>query len=287
MSTFLAVDVETANSDISSICQIGAVLFRDGEPVEEYATLVNPETHFDGLNIEIHGIEPEMVNDAPLFPTAFGALTDWFRSHTVVSHGSFDRVAFNRACERYNQVFEVAGWLDSMKVVRRTWDQFAYKGYGLGKLCAHFGIEFEHHDALEDARAAGIILCRALDESGLSFDDLVVRASQPISGRTWAETIKMDGNPDGPLFGEEIVFTGELSIPRSEAAKLAAQAGCKVHPTVTKRTTMLVLGTQDLTKLAEGRKRSSKERKAITYAEKGFRIQFINEDDFFLLMNDS
>jgi DNA polymerase III epsilon subunit-like protein len=59
-----------------------------------------------------------------------------------------------------------ARWLDSQTVVRRTWTQFARKGYSLANLAQHLGIEFQHHDALEDAIATARILRRVLADSG-------------------------------------------------------------------------------------------------------------------------
>lgn len=53
---FIALDFETANADLSSICQVGLVAFRDGKVADTYTTLVDPEDHFDSMNISIHGI---------------------------------------------------------------------------------------------------------------------------------------------------------------------------------------------------------------------------------------
>ena len=41
--TFNAIDVETANADRASICQIGIVYVRDGEIRDQWRTLANPE----------------------------------------------------------------------------------------------------------------------------------------------------------------------------------------------------------------------------------------------------
>ena len=46
--------------------------------------------------------------------------------------------------------------MDSAKVSRRWWTQYAKRGYGLKNIASDLGIEFNHHDALEDARATAI-----------------------------------------------------------------------------------------------------------------------------------
>jgi DNA polymerase-3 subunit epsilon len=76
-----------------------------------------------------------------------------------------------------------------------------------------------------------------------------------------------------------VVFTGVLSRPRIEAAELAAGAGCRVAENVTKETTILVVGNQDLQRLA-GQKKSSKHRRAEALIGQGHEIRIVGEDDF-------
>jgi len=99
-------------------------------------------------------------------------------------------------------------------------------------------------------------------------------------------SVKREGNPDGQLFGETMVFTGSLSIPRSEAADLAAQVGCNVGQGVTKKTTLLVVGDQDISTLG-GKNKSSKHIKAEELIKKGQRLRIITESDFKQLVAQS
>ena len=62
MLTFNSIDVETANADRASICQIGIVHIRDGQIEDQWQTLVNPEDWFDPWNISIHGIDESAVS---------------------------------------------------------------------------------------------------------------------------------------------------------------------------------------------------------------------------------
>ena len=83
-----------------------------------------------------------------------------------------------------------------------------------------------------------MILIKAMRETGMGLDEWLIRASQPLAG-AGSDKIVRDGNPDGALFGEIAVFTGALSMPRREAADLAAEAGCEVDAGVTKTTNRL------------------------------------------------
>jgi DNA polymerase-3 subunit epsilon len=68
-------------------------------------------------------------------------------------------------------------------------------------------------------------------------------------------------------------------MPRHEAADAAADAGCEVTTSVTKHTTLLVVGNQDVRKLAD-QERSSKHRKAEELINEGQKIRIISESDF-------
>lgn len=285
---FVAIDVETANADMASICQIGLVKYVNGVVADEWKSYVDPEDYFDGINVSIHGIDESTVKGAPKFPE----LADLLRSYVVetvsVCHTHFDRVAIDQAAQRYNIIAPKCTWLDSARVARRAWKECAWKGYGLYDVCRMLGHEFKHHDALEDAKAAAHILLAASDKTGLDIDSWLKRIQQPIdptARSSSASAIKRDGNPEGPLYGEVAVFTGSLSIPRREAANIAADAGCKVAPSVTKSTSLLVVGDQDIRRLV-GHKKSSKHRKAEDLISKGQPIRILRETDFRILVSE-
>jgi DNA polymerase-3 subunit epsilon len=281
---FIAIDFETANPDLSSICQIGTVTFEDGKASEKWQTLINPEDFFYPSNISIHGIDEKMVQNAPTFPQIFDTLCNLLSGQVVVCHTHFDRAALSRVVDKYQLSQINCTWLDTAKVARRAWKQFTQRGYGLKNIAEMLGIEFQHHNAEEDAWAAGEILLRAISETGLNLEDWLIRVKGPICSKT---TEKMDRNvdPEGQLSGEVMVFTGALSIPRREAADLAVKFGCEVANSVNKNTTILVVGDQDINRLA-GHKKSSKHRKTEDFISKGKAIKILKESDFFMLIED-
>ena len=274
---FVAVDVETANADLSSICQIGIASFRNGELAESWVSLVDPEDYFSAINVSVHGIDNYQVKGAPTWNGVFPQVASRLQGKITVCHTPFDRAALARACERYCLAGCECTWLDSARVARRAWPEFSRSGYGLSNIAAHFAVDYKAHDALEDARCAGLLLLKAISETGLSLEEWLVRVEKPI-GET-GHGHRRDGNPDGELSGQTLVFTGSLSIPRYEAADLAAAAGCRVDDGVTKHTTMLVVGDQDLRMLA-GHEKSAKHLKAEQLISKGQPIRILGESDF-------
>ena len=272
---FVAIDVETANPDLASICQIGIVAFENGCPAQSWESLVNPEDYFDGMNVSIHGIDERTVEGAPVLPQVVDMVRSLVVGSVLASHTCFDRVAVAQVLDKYSlEQFDCA-WLDTAKVVRRAWPELSQRGYGLESVARKLGIEFTHHNAVEDARAAGEILVRAIRETGISLSEWIDRVKKPIS----PSHIAMGGNPEGPLYGEVVVFTGALTITRREAAQLAADVGCEVAPSVNKGTTLLVVGDQDIRRLA-GHERSSKHRKAEELITGGQAIRILCERDF-------
>lgn len=282
---FVALDVETANPSMASICQIGVAVFEDGRIAKEWESLVDPEDWFSGLNIGIHGITEEMVEGAPTISEVAHTLCEHVAGRIVVCHTPFDRVSIHQAFAFHELEPPSVTWLDSARVARRTWDAVSRCGYDLANVCDLIGYEFAHHDALEDAKAAGHILLAAIEATGLDVDDWLVRVEKPIHAHDGSHgaPIVRDGNPDGALFGEVMVFTGRLQVPRREAADLAATVGCRVDSEVTKRTTMLVVGDQDVTKLA-GHDKSSKHRRAEELIRDGQPIRTLRESDFVRLV---
>ena len=283
---FTSIDVETANPDLSSICQIGIVQFRDNAIAHRWKSYVRPDGYFDPMNVSIHGITESDVADAPNFSEVSSELDGYLTSSIVCHHTSFDRTAIHAAYARNDIAVPSVDWLDTARVVRRTWPERSRSGYGLGPVAEMLGIEFTHHDAEEDARVAGEILIHAISKSGVPLADWPTKGTRPItsskadsSGR---ET--RDGNPEGPLYGETVVFTGALSMLRRDASDLAAAAGCDVGGNVTKSTTLLVVGDQDVAVLA-GHTKSSKHRKAEANIAKGQPIRILRESDFELLIS--
>lgn len=273
----VVVDVETANPDLTSICQIGVALFEQGALADTWQTLVDPKDDFDPWNVAVHGITAEDVRGAPTFPDVYSDLQRVLGCPVVACHTPFDRIALTRGAAKHQLPALECSWLDTARVVRRAWGEYAQRGYGLANVAAALGISFRHHDAAEDARAAGEILLRAVADTGLTVHDWLGRVSQPISAG--AGRLARDGNPDGPLAGEVIVFTGALSVPRRLAAELAAAAGCSVADAVGDLTTLLVVGDQDIRKLG-GREKSAKHRKAERLIANGRPIRILTESDF-------
>ncbi|MGQ4807048.1 hypothetical protein NKDENANG_00386 [Candidatus Entotheonellaceae bacterium PAL068K] len=208
------------------------------------------------------------------------------RGSVLVSHSAFDRVAFERAMMKYGLEQLQVTWLNSAAMARRAWpDKYSERGWGLKNIAEDFGISFQHHDALEDAKVAAEIVLRACSDTSLNIEDWLQRVQQPIrsSSSQAASSVRREGSIEGQLYGETVLFTGALKIPRRQAADEAAKAGCNVGIGATKAVTLLVVGIQDKNRL-NGYEKSSKHRKVEELVKQGQNIRIISESDFFELI---
>ena len=177
--TFTAIDVETANADPSSICQIGIVRFRGGAIQDQRSILINPGQRFNSINVGIHGIDEAAVTHSATLPQVHVELRRSLDGAILVSHTAFDRIALEGALNKYRLEQIKATWLDSARIARLTWPgQYGRRGWGLANIAGDLGIAFRHHDAVEDARAAGEIVLHACRSAGLDIDGWLDRCQK-------------------------------------------------------------------------------------------------------------
>ena len=77
---FVAVDVETANRNHSSICQIGMALVSADGTIDTIGILIDPEQHFENFNVDLHGIDDDDVRGALTFELALQSLRARFKT---------------------------------------------------------------------------------------------------------------------------------------------------------------------------------------------------------------
>ncbi|WP_108258981.1 exonuclease domain-containing protein [Mangrovicoccus ximenensis] len=284
---FFSIDFETANPDQSSICQIGLAKVDAGAVISATSELVDPQTHFDPYNTFIHGIEAHHVEGAPKLGIVLPELLETLSGNHVVSHSPFDRTALTRAAEAHGLTLPPITWIDTMRIARRAWpDQFGISGYGLSNIAKTFGITFDHHDAGEDARVAALIMLRAIEDTGIALADWPARMKRSIRPRFETASGKdHPPNPDGTFFGNLMVFTGALSLPRGDAMEKAAEVGFEIKGSVSKKVGFIVVGNQDAKLMAPGQSKSSKHRKAEELIAAGHDLKILTEADFLQLVS--
>ena len=299
---FVAFDVETANQEKGSICQIGAVRVRGREVVAKKVWLCQPPQKFgafDPANVEIHGITADDVAEAPPFAECAKEFLDFAGDMPLVAHNArFDTQAMVNAAQADGLKLGNHQFFCTYLGARKKWHDC--ENYKLPTVAAHAGFDLtSHHDALADSLACAHIMM-ALAEGADSLADinrsLSLTAGAITNGRieyvqnkqgdtsisaevsaqpVWMrrtvkapETIpetNTNANPDGLLYGQRVTLTGEFDDhSKGEIWQLIADVGGYVNKSVTKKTTIVVCG--------EWKSMTSKEKKARQLQEEGQQI---------------
>lgn len=157
---FVAVDVETANDQLGSICQIGAAVVRSGKITDTYSWLCRPPAGLEAFaeeNVGIHGIRPSDVATEPTFLERFNELKSIVGTAPLVAHNAaFDMGAFQQAAKASGAQLPEWEFGCTLMWARRAVP--GLKNYRLTTVAGEAGVTVEnHHDAKEDAVASAHI----------------------------------------------------------------------------------------------------------------------------------
>jgi DNA polymerase III epsilon subunit-like protein len=303
MTSWVAIDFETANEHRGSPCAVALVAVQDNEIVQRYTTRIQPPpsvAYFSPFCVSLHGITAEDVRDAPTWPEALNQILRFVSGRPVVAHNAaFDLGVIRNACDETGMRWPDLTYACTLVIARRTWPLLSYSLPWVADAAKHELLD--HHDPAADATAAAAIATAAQRIHGATtlaemLDGLRVRFGH-LSGENWSGCqyisasrsrarsalpgANPNADPDGPLYGLSVCFTGTLtSMTRDGAQALVAEAGGQPTAGVTKRTDLLVIGEQDPRRFTPGAAMSSKHRKAAALLDAGHPIEVIAEPDF-------
>lgn len=164
---YAVVDLETTGTSYKNgdrIIQIGCVLFCDGQIVNRFETLINPQTTVP-LSIEqLTGIQNHDVKKAPLFDDVAGTIYSLLSGTTFVAHNvNFDFPFLNAELERAGYPTLEISAIDTVtlsQILLPTEPSFR-----LRDLTNYLSINHDSpHSADSDAEATGYLLNKLLDQ---------------------------------------------------------------------------------------------------------------------------
>ena len=161
MTRFVVFDVETPNYQNNRMSAIGITIIENGEIVDDYYSLVDPETHFDYFSIELTGISEKTVKDSPTFPQVWQEIESYMSSGMIVAHNAvFDLSVLKKCLKDYDiQWKPYVRYVCTVQTGRRLLPGISHK---LNDMCDYYGIALDHHKASSDSRACAEILLRYL-----------------------------------------------------------------------------------------------------------------------------
>lgn len=166
-----ALDFETANNMRGSVCAVGVVTFSEGEEHECFSSLIRPHQDiYPGFwDFEhIHGITSADVWDAPEFPEVSDQVLSLLtEADLVVCHNAgFDISQLRYVMDMYHLPKPNFSYACTYRAAQRLIPDSP--NYKLNTLANRLNISFKHHDALDDARAAGRLMLHLLGENNLT-----------------------------------------------------------------------------------------------------------------------
>ncbi len=295
--SFTAIDFETANNYRASACAVGMAKVRNGRIVEETSWLMKPLPGYDDflpVNIGVHGITAAQVRGLDDWSTLHHPMLEFIGADALVGHNvSFERSVISRANEACGVVMPDFDYRCTLNLARK---HLTLPKYSLSDVVTALSLpSFTHHDAGADAAAsAHVALELARRTNASTLDELWPTMPTTKSGGTpsyyasgYARKLAdlprpaPDANPYGPLFGQTLVFSGDLvAMPRAEAQDAAAAKGAVIANSTTKKVTLVVDATAGL----PGSVPSGKVRRAMELAAAGQDIEVIGEGRFLRML---
>ena len=163
MSRFIAFDVETPNSLNNRMSAIGITVIENDAIIDEFYSLVNPETCFDAFNVQLTGISEKMVRNAPTFSELWSAIEPMMSGGLLVAHNAVFDLSVLKTCLRdYGIEWKpYVRYVCTVQTGRRVLPGMSHR---LNVLCDYYGINLNHHYAASDSHACAEILLRYIED---------------------------------------------------------------------------------------------------------------------------
>ena len=165
MKDFAAIDFETANSQMCSVCSVGVVIVRDGIITERIYELIKPEPEWYAYwNTRVHGLTEKDTMNAFTFDKVWQKIEPFIGGLPLVAHNSsFDEGCLKAAFKTYGMTYPDYEFHCTCRAARKAFGKTVLPNHQLQTVAAHCGHDFKnHHHALADAEASAVIAIQIL-----------------------------------------------------------------------------------------------------------------------------
>jgi DNA polymerase-3 subunit epsilon len=141
---------------LDKIIEIAAVKVDKNGNVTYFHELVNPLIPIPEHTIQYHNITNDMVRDARTLKKPLQEFIEFYGDLPLIAHNAqFDAGYLVRAHHQFNFDFTLSDVYDSVKLTRILFknapDNNRPKSFKLSDLAEHYDINFNHHQAMDDA----------------------------------------------------------------------------------------------------------------------------------------
>lgn len=174
---YTVFDIETTglSNQNDKITEIGAVKIRNGEIIDTYNQLINPEIPIPEKIVDLTGITDEMVANKPKIEDVLHEFIEFSEGSVLVAHNASFDMGFIEVNAKKLGLEIKAPVLDTLYLARVLFPEL--KNHKLNTLSKHLDVPLEnHHRAVDDAKATSLIFLKCLEkvkEENISIlDDL-------------------------------------------------------------------------------------------------------------------
>ncbi|NLF43678.1 MAG: hypothetical protein GX587_13370 [Bacteroidales bacterium] len=275
---FVTVDVETANKEPDSICQIGFAFVENGKITKTWDRNINPLTQIF-TNSRIHGITAKDVENAITFDKAINYILPYIEKLPIIHHSTnhFDKTAIISSAEKYGIKLPELNFKNSYFYFKDILSSYNISSFSLPALSDYFNIPVENqHNAKQDALLLAKILITLSNKFQiLPITDWHFKNKPKPKPEAWTKVTAIPTH-EGIFSNCNFVLTGKFSKSKLEIANLIAAHGGYVKSGVSKITTHLVVGSPSWAQKSE---QSSKLKRAIEINKEKEIIKIISEDE--------
>ncbi|MCR5130606.1 MAG: 3'-5' exonuclease [Prevotella sp.] len=158
MQDFAAIDFETANQEPTSVCSVGIIIVRNGEFVNSFYSLIQPEpNYYLYWNTRVHGLTYKDTDSAPVFPKVWKQIEPLIEGLPLVAHNkAFDERCLRAVMRCYQMDYPDYEFHCTLIASRRKMKWLSnHQLHTVAEACG-FHLE-NHHHALADAEACAWI----------------------------------------------------------------------------------------------------------------------------------
>ena len=160
---FAAIDFETANQELCSVCSVGIVVVRNGIITDRFYSLIQPEPNYYSYgNSNIHGLTAKDTDNEKVFPDVWEQIESLIEGLPLVAHNKgFDESCLKAVFRVYQMDYPDYRFYCTLAESRRQLKHLPnHQLHTVAEDC-NFILE-NHHNALADAEACAEIALQLL-----------------------------------------------------------------------------------------------------------------------------
>lgn len=275
VADYIVVDLETTGLSYQKdqIIEIGIVKVRNHCVVEQYQQLINPEIPISKTITHLTGITDEMVKNAPTIKTVRKHLSAMLKDEVILGHNViFDLQFLKKACGSLPN-----DYMDTLQYSKLAFD--GIQNNQLSTLVKAFHLYQNEHRALADCLATKDLYDLIIGHFGgieYLYKDHFLNRENKLNVYV-LNHVHIDHQFDQ----RNCIITGYLhKMSKKTAQEIIRLGGGTIQKSLNKKVDLVIVG-----KNPYGQKLTSKYQKALQRQKEGQKIEIVDEEEFYRMID--